>query len=94
VKKATSKNKIIRDNGRLIQNYEPIFLYPENKTFSFRAHFFAPGKYVFGFQMDTLYFDLIVIWLMSILFYITLYYDVLKKTVELGGRRGKAAKNV
>ena len=92
VKKATTKNKIIRANDRLIQNCDPIFLYPENKSLSLRAHFFAPAKYVFGRRIDTLYFDLIVIWMMSVLFYFTLYYDLLKKTVELGGGRGKAAK--
>jgi ABC transport system ATP-binding/permease protein len=87
VKKATEKNKIVRDKDRLIQNYEPIFLYPANQTgFSVRAHFFAPGKYIFGIQLDTLWFNLIIIWLMSVFFYLTLYFDILKKALDMGGR--------
>jgi ABC-type multidrug transport system ATPase subunit len=93
VKKATEKNKIVRDKDRLTQNYEPIFLYPANQNgFSLRAHFFAPGKYIFGIQVDTLWFNLIIIWLMSIIFYITLYFDVLKKAIDLGNRIGKSNK--
>jgi len=95
VKKTTTKNKVIRDGERLIQNYEPIYQNPENgNLFSFRAHFFAPYKYIFKVPVHTLYFNLIVIWMMSILFYITLYYDVLKKSLELGGRQKKTVKSV
>jgi ABC-type multidrug transport system ATPase subunit len=90
VKKTTEKNKIIRDKDRFIQNYEPIFRYPENKNgISLRAHFFAPAKYIFGFEVDTLYFNLIIIWLMSVMFYVALYYDLLRKTIEMGNRKRK-----
>jgi ABC-type multidrug transport system ATPase subunit len=92
VKKVSEKNKVIRDGDKLIQNFEPVFLYPEKKgAFSFRAHFFAPAKYFCGKQIDTLYFNIIVIWMMSVLFYITLYFDVLKRLLESGEK--KAAKN-
>jgi len=95
VKKAAEKNKIIRDKDRLLQNYEPIFHYPVNNghSFSLRAHFFSPAKYIFGIQVETLYFNLIIIWLMSVVFYITLYYDILKKIIELSGRKGRIKKN-
>lgn len=90
VKKTTEKSKIIRDGDRLIQNYEPIFLYPAKRNgFSLRAHFFAPAKYIFGLQLDTLWFNLIIIWVMSAIFYFTLYYDILRKTLEFGSRIGK-----
>ena len=92
VKKSNSKNKILRVNDRLVQNCEPIFLEPENKGISLRAHFFAPVKYVFGIRMNTITFNLIVIWLMSVIFYITLYFDVLKKTLEFSGRPGRIGK--
>jgi ABC transport system ATP-binding/permease protein len=94
VKKATEKTKIIRDNDRLVQNYEPIFHYPVNgHNFSLRAHFFSPAKYIFGIQVETILFNLIIIWLMSVVFYITLYYDILKKIIELSGRKGTVKKN-
>lgn len=93
VKKTSEKNKIIRDGDVLIQNFEPVYLYPEKGNgFSLRAHFFAPSKYLFGKQIGTLYFNLIVIWLMSLVLYGTLYFDVLRKLVEAGGRKVKAGK--
>jgi ABC-type multidrug transport system ATPase subunit len=93
VKKAGEKNKIIRDKDMLIQNFEPVFFYPEKGNgFSFRAHFFAPAKFIFGKRIDTLFFNLIVIWMMSLLLYVTLYFDVLRKLLEIGSRKGKSVK--
>lgn len=94
VKKTTSKNKIMRDRGRIIQLSEPVFSYPEAGFFSLRAHFFAPYKFIFGQKTDTFYFNLIVIWLMSVIFYITLYFDLLKKALEIGGKHRKAPRSV
>jgi ABC transport system ATP-binding/permease protein len=95
VKKSTAKNKILRTDSRLVQNYEPIFLYPDKGgIFALRTHFFAPGKYLFWKLCNTLYFNLIVVWLMIIVFYITLYYDVLSKILKLGARRSILSKNI
>jgi ABC-type multidrug transport system ATPase subunit len=94
VKKANSKNKIIRGKDRLIQNHEPIFLNPTgSKVFSFRAHFFAPVKYIFTIPVDTLTFNLIIIWLMTFMFYGTLYFDVLKKLLDRGGYKQEKNKS-
>jgi ABC-type multidrug transport system ATPase subunit len=94
VKKTNEKDKITRDESRLVQNYEPIYLYPVNgKIFSLRAHFFAPVKSILYIQFDTLYFNLIIIWSMSILLYITLYYDILRKTIEVGSKKNKKNKD-
>lgn len=72
-----------------MQNFEPVFLYPpQTSGLSLRAHFFAPAKYFFGMKISTLAFNLIIIWTMSVVFYITLYYDVLRKIVGTG--KGKA----
>jgi ABC-type multidrug transport system ATPase subunit len=86
VRKITEKNKIIRGNDHLIRNYEPVFLDPENESFSFRAHFFAPVKYFFGKPMDTIWFNMIMIWFMTAILYLLLYFDILKKIVDATGR--------
>jgi ABC-type multidrug transport system ATPase subunit len=92
VKKTTERNKIIRGENRLIQNFEPVFLYPAGgHAFSCRAHFFAPVKFIAGRQVDTLWFNLIIIWLMTLSLYITLYYDLLRKGLETGGRKIKTS---
>ncbi|HEX2920948.1 MAG TPA: ATP-binding cassette domain-containing protein, partial [Bacteroidales bacterium] len=87
VRKVSEKNKIIRDYDHLIQNYEPVFQNPvRDGTFTFRVHFFAPEKYILGQPVDTLWFNIIVIWLMTVLFYILLYFDVLRRIIDSIGR--------
>ena len=58
----------------------PIFMPPSSKWG--RAHFYASEKYFAGLTFPTLIFNLIVIWLSSIILYITLYYDVLRKIIN------------
>lgn len=87
VRKVSEKNKIIRDDDQLIQNFEPVFLSPQNKSsFSFRAHFFSPVKFIAGKPLDTFWFNLLIIWLMSALFYLTLYFDILRRLIERCGK--------
>ncbi len=80
------KNKILRYKDNLIQQYEPIFSIPDNfRTVGIRAHFYAPKKLFFGRYYDTFWVDVIIIWLMSILLYIPLYYNHLRKLIEFFG---------
>ncbi|MBI4647939.1 MAG: ATP-binding cassette domain-containing protein [Bacteroidia bacterium] len=84
VKKVFEKNKILEYNGRLIQQVDPIYQDPETENiFNFRSHFFAPRKNFFGQLIDTFWFNMIIIWLMTIILYITLYYEHLKKLINL-----------
>jgi len=77
------KNKIWRHKNDLIQQYEPIFWIPDNfSLIGIRSHFYAPKKVFLGNYYDTFWFDLIIIWLMSILLYVPLYYDHLKKIIS------------
>lgn len=68
---------MIEKDNRFIQKKELIYLDPENKGF-FSAHFYAPTKNFFGIMIETFWANIIVIWGMTILFIITLYFDVLK----------------
>src|SRR6056297_3501259 len=84
VKKVFEKNKIIEYNHELIQQVDPIYKDPDIEGyFNFRSHFFAPRKYFAGKFIDTYWFNLTFIWVLTALLYITLYYDVLKKLLEL-----------
>jgi ABC transport system ATP-binding/permease protein len=73
-------DKIIEIKGRLYRKYEPIFNIPESRYG--RAQFFAPIKRIGDLMIDTFWFNLIVIWIMSGLFYSTLIFNVLGRTVE------------
>lgn len=85
-KKSTS-DKIRREGDRLVQIIDPIYFPPSNrKGISLRAHFYSPVKYTFGFEVSTLCFNLLIIWIFTGLLYLTLYYDVLKKLIHASGR--------
>ena len=80
-------NKIIRYENHLIQQVDPIFLDADNTTwFGFRSHFYAPRKWFMGNYYDTFYFNIVVIWLMSLLLYVTLYFDLLKRVIDWAGK--------
>ena len=51
-------------------------------VFDYRTHFFAPGKYLFGQRISTFAFNLMVIWLMTLILYVTLYFELLRKLME------------
>jgi hypothetical protein len=86
VKNSFEKNKIIRHNNRLIQQVDPIFHDADHDGFfGFRSHFYAPNKWFCGKYYDTFAFDIVVIWLFSLVCYITLYFDLLKKFVDWTG---------
>ncbi len=73
-------DKIVEIKGRLYRKYEPVFNIQESKFG--RAQFFAPYKILGNFIFDTFWFDFIVIWIMSIIFYFTLLYDVLGRIIK------------
>lgn len=90
VRKETVKDKLTIENHSIQQIVDPIFQDPDAASaVSLRAHFYAPEKYLFQKKTDTLYFNLIVIWLFTILCYILLYYDGLKRFLNLFDRLSK-----
>jgi ABC-type multidrug transport system ATPase subunit len=74
-------NKIVEKNNRLIRKSTPIYMNPTSVTG--RAHFYAPVKKIGNQSFDTLWFNIVVIWVISFILYLTLYYDMIKKAVTL-----------
>jgi hypothetical protein len=72
-------NKILEKDGRLYQRADPVYLDPDD----FRAHFFAPRKKIFGNYFSTYSVNLFVIWIISALLIVTLYFDVFKRSLDL-----------
>ena len=82
--KFTEKNKILQYKDELVQQNDPVFRDPlPNHLLDFRSHFLAPRKHFLGMYFDTFWFNLSAIWIMTILLYVTLYYESLKKLIEL-----------
>lgn len=77
----TLEDKILESDGELIQRTEPVFLDPPSDTF-LRAHFYAPRKSIFGKYFDTYWVNMCVIWFMTVILIIALYFDLLKKLID------------
>jgi len=72
-------NKIYETENRLIQKADPVYMKPGSKYG--RAHFFAPYKMIGNLKIGTLVFNIAVIWIMTILLFVTLYYNLLKRFI-------------
>jgi hypothetical protein len=74
-------NKIYDAEDRFIQKADPIFMAPGSKLG--RAHFLAPYKQLGNLKIETLVFNMMVVWLMIFILFVALYYNVLKRFIRL-----------
>jgi hypothetical protein len=83
VKKNNEVIRIIEYKNKLVQKIYPIFQEPTDVDhfFDFRTIFYAPTKYFAGSQRDTLWFNIGMIWFMTVVLFIALYFDLLRKIV-------------
>ncbi|MCK4465964.1 MAG: ABC transporter permease, partial [Bacteroidales bacterium] len=80
VKNSNESQKIMEYKGELVRKFDPIFLDPQSKFI--KAHFYAPKKQLFGKYYNTLWVNILAIWLMTILLYGVLNYRLLKKFLD------------
>ncbi len=83
VQNVNTKSRILEHDGELLQQINPIYVDPNPKgVLDYRTHFFAPQKNLFGARVSTFVFNLLVIWIMTVLLYVTLYFEWLRKFIE------------
>jgi hypothetical protein len=83
VKNTVESNRIIEKDGKLVQKIFPIYKNPDpDHMVDFNAQFYMPAKHFLNQNIDTFYFNLGVIWSMTIILMITLYFEVLRKIVD------------
>ena len=83
VTKAFEKNKILESKGYLIQNIDPIYLDPTPRNpLNFRSHFMASSKKFLGQTIDTYWFNMMFVWFYTIILYLTLYFEAIKRGLE------------
>jgi hypothetical protein len=76
-------HRIIEKDGKLIQKIYPIYKNPDPEhTVDFDAQFYMPAKHFLSRNIDTLYFNIGVIWSMCLFLMITLYFDVLRRIID------------
>ncbi len=87
VRNINVSDRIIEYKGKLLQRVDPVFNEPsvEAGFLNYRTHFFAPKKQFAGQLFDTLYFNIAVIWLMTILLYLVLYFELFARMIRWFG---------
>ncbi len=89
--KNESTQMTVIHKGRIVPYYKPIYMEPYSNFI--KAHFYSPVKKVFGKPVDTFIVNVIVLWFMTIMLYLVLYFRVLKKFLDSGeaviGRKSK-----
>ncbi|MBN1145321.1 MAG: ATP-binding cassette domain-containing protein [Bacteroidales bacterium] len=94
VRKVYEKNKILEYDNQLVQHYDPIYQDPYiGSLLTLRTHFYAPVKPFLGKTYDTFWYNMIFVWLLTMLLYVALYYEWLKKLVNLPDRFKKKNAN-
>jgi ABC-type multidrug transport system ATPase subunit len=84
VENLSSPDRIIEYDGELVQKIYPIYAdgrRPRHEL-DFAANFYEPAKHFAGRRINTLQFNLAVIWSMTAVLLVTLYLDVLKRVVK------------
>lgn len=81
---ALEKQKIeVTDNG-IEQIIDPIYRDPaSNYCLGLNAHFLSSSKNVFELNVPTFIYNLLVIWIINILLFTILYFDLLKKALRI-----------
>jgi ABC-type multidrug transport system ATPase subunit len=74
-------SKIYDAGDRFIQKADPVFMHPGSRTG--RSHFYAPYKQIGGLKISTLLFNAMVIWIMVLMLFVTLYYNALKRFIAI-----------
>jgi hypothetical protein len=90
VRAKNETDRIVEFKGKYVQKMDPIFRDPDNKFI--KAHFYTPTKQVFGYNVSTYVVNVFVLWIMTILLYLALYFRVLKRLLDSGevlmGKKG------
>ncbi len=83
VKNTAETHRIIEQDGKLIQKIFPIYKDPDPEhVVDFDAQFYMPKKHFLNTNIDTLLFNVLVIWSMTLALSIMLYFEVLRKIID------------
>jgi ABC-type multidrug transport system ATPase subunit len=77
----TVQKKLYETDEMIIQKSDPVLMEPGSPLG--RAHFYAPSKRIGNLRINTLWFNMLVIWLMSTFLFVTLYFNLLKRLLNL-----------
>jgi hypothetical protein len=79
--KKTELKQLEFTGTRFLQRRHPVYQSPLSNWG--RAHFYSPEKKIAGWVIPTPLFNVLNIWLVVGILYVTLYYDLLRKAINL-----------
>jgi hypothetical protein len=85
VRNVNVRDRILETDNGLVQQIDAIFHIPElsGKALDYRSQFYAPQKHFLNRYFDTPMFNIIVIWVMSLTFFLTIYFKLPERTIKL-----------
>ncbi len=84
VKKNNSNFIFYNTNYELIQVIDPIYQTPVKPDyFTFKYPFFIAKKYFLSLTLDTYWYNILFLWLYSVILYFMLYYEILYKLLRI-----------
>ena len=72
-------NKIYETHDALIQKKDPVFMNPTSNIG--RAHFYAPIKIINQVKIETIWYNIFMMWVGCGILYLALYFDLLRKGI-------------
>jgi len=75
---------IVEYKNRLYRKIDPI--YNDAQHVFVKSHFYAPRKSVFGYMINTFWMNIIVLWVFALVLFITLYFSVFAKLINMFGK--------
>jgi ABC transport system ATP-binding/permease protein len=83
VKNTQEMHRIIEKEGKLIQKIYPIYKDPDpDHSIDFDAQFYMPSKHFLNQNIDTFYFNTGVIWSMTLVLALLLYFDIMRMVID------------
>jgi len=79
--------KTVHTPEKIVQKMNPGYMKPTSRIG--RSHFFAPVKIIGSLEIETYYFNLAIIWILTVLLYAALYFTLILRFVESFGNMSK-----
>ena len=79
--RTTVIEKTLETDKKIVQTFEPAYMKPTSK--SGRTHFYAPYKQIGTLKIDTYWYNIIVLWIVTIVLYLFLYFNIPQRTSNL-----------
>lgn len=82
-KNIAEPHRLIEKDGKLVQKIYPVYKDPDPEHMvDFDAQFYMPAKHFLKVNIDTLIFNVAVIWSMTLVLMLALYFDVLRRIID------------